>query len=118
MLGKLILAPMLVCGSLAVGLHEASAMPLGAGSVAGESSSSIDTMVHKAWHSGMPHRRIVGDTVYGGRCPPQGCPAWSQRDLRQDPNSGEWYSPRNEAQRERQRYNNPRRGQRGYYNPY
>jgi hypothetical protein len=73
-----------------------------------------DTLVQKAWHSGMPHRRIVGDTVYGGRCPPQGCPAWSQRDLRQDRGTGEWYSPQNE----RQRYENSRRRQRGNYDRY
>jgi hypothetical protein len=117
MIKKLFWAPVLASAGLALASHGASAMPLGTGSLAGASAAASETMVQKVWHSGMPHRQIVGDTVYGGRCPPQGCPAWSQRDLRQDPNSGEWYSPRNEAQRERQRYYNPRRGQRGY-NPY
>ncbi|MCB8822697.1 hypothetical protein [Microvirga rosea] len=62
-------------------------------------SATGSQMLHKAWHSGVPHRRVIGDRVYGGYCPPQGCPAWTQRDLRQDPRTGEWYSPENERRR-------------------
>jgi hypothetical protein len=83
----------------------ASAMPL-AGGILGDRGS--ESLVQKAWHSGYPHRRIVGNRVYGGTCPPQGCPAWTQRDLRRDPYSGQWYSPANEARRARD-------ARRGYY---
>jgi hypothetical protein len=114
MVKKLLLAPLLSCAALMIASTATMAVPLGGGIAGGLNETAPDVMIQKAWHSGMPHRRIVGDRVYGGRCPPQGCPAWSQRDLTQDPYSGEWYSPRNEAQRERDAR---RRGRGGYY-PY
>ena len=38
-------------------------------------------LVKRVWHSGMPHRRVIGDRVYGGDCPPGGCPLYTQPDL-------------------------------------
>ena len=46
-------------------------------------------VVH-VWHSGLPHRRVVGNRVYGGTCPPQGCPLWTQRDITPDPVTGKY----------------------------
>jgi len=104
---------LLVAGAFLLAASSASAMPVPyAGRVP---VRSVDgELIQKAWHSGMPHRRIVGERVYGGRCPPQGCPAWSQHDLRQDPHTGEWYSPRNE----RNRYEAPRQRRRHHGNGY
>jgi hypothetical protein len=87
----------------------AGAMPLGMAAAAGQTVET-GSMVQKIWHSGVPHRRTIGERTYGGTCPPQGCPAWTQPDLVRDPYTGEWYSPRNE----RQRYLNSRRGYRRY----
>ena len=98
---------------LALASHSAQAMPLGSGIESGASATRNDGLIEKVWHSGMPHRRIVGNRVYGGDCPPQGCPAWSQRDLAQDPSTGEWFSPYNE----RQRAVNPYYGQQEVYRP-
>lgn len=108
MLRKLLIGPVLAVTGIVFMSPGASAMPL-----ANQSASQPDhaSMIQKVWHSGMPHRKIVGDRVYGGNCPPQGCPAWTQRDLAQDRRTGEWYSPQNE-QRQRREYN--RRAPRGY----
>ncbi len=100
MLKQLLLITLLTGAATAVAPQTASAMPFAPGA----SASAItldDSMVQKVWHSGLPHRRIVGNRVYGGTCPPRGCPAWTQRDLVRDRHSGEWYSPRNEAMRYR-----------------
>jgi hypothetical protein len=93
---RLFIAALASMGSLVASQPQsapiASASSIGAG-------GQMDTLVHKAWHSGVPHRRIVGKRVYGGNCPPQGCSASSQRDLAQDQRTGEWFSPYNERQR-------------------
>ena len=114
MIKRLVFAPILVCSGMVLASQVAHASPLGI-SLQNIVAEPGEAMVQKVWHSGMPHRRIVGDRVYGGNCPPQGCPAWSQRDLRQDPHTGEWYSPQNE----RRRYYNPPQRRNYYgYDPY
>lgn len=112
---KLVFAPVLVFVGMVLASQGASASPFGIDLARSHSAEPREAMVQKVWHSGTPHRRIVGDTVYGGNCPPQGCPAWTQRDLRQDPYTGEWYSPQNERRRY---YNPPPRRDYYRYDPY
>ena len=81
----LLLSSTLAC--LAWAPLSASAMPIPAAPDIGPGS---DVLIEKAWHSGLPHRRVVGDRVYGGRCPPQGCPLSSQRDITPDPVTGKY----------------------------
>jgi hypothetical protein len=97
-----LLYPTVLAFSVAM-LTSASAMPIGGSSLSGAPSVDPGDLIQKAWHSGLPHRRIIGERVYGGTCPPEGCPAWTQRDLRRDRYTGQWYSPENEARQERMR---------------
>jgi hypothetical protein len=46
-------------------------MPLAGGSIG--SGTEKDPLVEQVWHSGLPHRRIIGNRMYGGYCPPRGC---------------------------------------------
>ena len=89
MLKKLILITLLTGAAPALAPQTASAMPLAPGA----SASAValdDSMIQKVWHSGLPHRRVIGTRVYGGTCPPQGCPLWTQRDITPDPITGKY----------------------------
>ena len=88
MLMKRILGLTVVCAGLAVGPYAASATPLSGSAM--QAGTAPDTLIEKAWHSGLPHRRVIGDRVYGGRCPPGGCPLWTQRDITPDPITGKY----------------------------
>ena len=84
-----ILLPALACCGALLTPAGVSALPwTGAG--AARSAETAETLVEKAWHSGLPHRRVVGSRVYGGTCPPRGCPLWTQRDIVPDPNTGRY----------------------------
>ncbi len=125
MLKKLLLVPLLSSLGLTIGPQVASAIPLGAGLISNINRYADETIIQKAWHEGLPHRRIIGNRVYGGTCPPRGCPAWTQPDLAQDPYTGEWYNPETQARsyyegqpnRELRRYRERRRSYE-VYAPY
>ncbi|MGH6770887.1 MAG: hypothetical protein ACRECO_17915 [Xanthobacteraceae bacterium] len=84
---KICLLPSVIALGLAAIATPAAAAPLGSGS---SSAVAPRGLVQQVWHSGLPHRRVVGDRVYGGRCPPQGCPLWTQRDITPDPRTGRY----------------------------
>src|SRR5215216_7517395 len=87
-MNKLLYASALALTGLAF-CTSASAFTAGSGPMARVGELAPSSVEH-VWHSGLPHRRVVGDRVYGGRCPPQGCPLWTQRDITPDPYTGRY----------------------------
>lgn len=88
-MNKLLFTSALVLAGVAFSVPS-NALPVGVGAMAGVREAASEGLVVKAWHSGLPHRRVLGDRVYGGRCPPQGCPLWTQRDITPDPLTGKY----------------------------
>ena len=51
-----------------------------------QAGTARDALIAKVWHSGYPHRRVIGDRVYGGRLTvPKGGSEELREALRQFP---------------------------------